>query len=207
MGHNLASGSAQEAGASKGAGFSPYAHRGFRRSALSAVAMGPPASPPPGAKTQSFVDFDLRAEARTLHAEAPTLYANGSQSTGSQSEPACRIHRLGIRTRSNANLQGPQRSAEASGSFTSRDFHDLRAKSMTKNERAQAAIPHQDTRNLSCHARFSSPRGEVNEQNRREFARTRRIRHGVARAIENLRGLRLSLVPYPGPRERVLLPL
>ena len=32
--------------------------------------------------------------------------------------------------------------------------------SMTKNERIQAAIPHQDTRNLSCRAWFSSPRGK-----------------------------------------------
>lgn len=38
-----------------------------------------------------------------------------------------------------------------------RIFQTLRTISMTKNERRQAAIPHQDTRNLSSPAWFSSP--------------------------------------------------
>jgi hypothetical protein len=77
--------------------------------------------------------------------------------------------------------------------------------SMTKNERTQAAIPHQDMRNLSCRARFSSPRGTaVENKSRRELARIRRISHGNARAIEGLRGVRLSLVPRPNPWECVL---
>lgn len=75
-----------------------------------------------------------------------------------------------------------------------------------KNVRIQAPIDHQDTRNLSCRARFSSPRGATNKASR-ELARTRRIRHGIARAIENLRGLRLSLVPGSNPRGCLLFPV
>jgi hypothetical protein len=51
--------------------------------------------------------------------------------------------------------------------------------SMTKNERAQAAIPHQGIRNLRCHALSSSPRGAANRKSRRELARIRRISHGL----------------------------
>ena len=75
--------------------------------------------------------------------------------------------------------------------------------SMTKNERAQAAIPHQDMRNLNCHARFSSPRGAANKT-RRELAGVRRTSHGIMRAFESLRGVQLSLVPRPDRRERLL---
>jgi hypothetical protein len=44
----------------------------------------------------------------------------------------------------------------------------------------------------------------MSKQNRRETTRIRRIRHGIARALENLRGVRLSLVPRPGPGECLL---
>jgi hypothetical protein len=84
-------------------------------------------------------------------------------------------------------------------------FQDLRAMSMTKDERAQAAIHHQDTRNLSCRVRLSSPRGAAHRRHRREQAEIRRIRHGIARAIEDLRGLRLPLVSCP-VSGRCLLP-
>jgi len=68
--------------------------------------------------------------------------------------------------------------------------------SMAKNERTQAEIPHQDKRDLSCRVLFSSPRGKnTNDENPREKMRSRRCSHGVARAIENLRRVRLSLVP------------
>jgi len=44
--------------------------------------------------------------------------------------------------------------------------------SMTKNERAKTAIPHQDMRNLSCPAWFSSPRGTTDTKKvRREKMR------------------------------------
>ena len=46
-----------------------------------------------------------------------------------------------------------------------RIFQTLRAISMTKNERRQAAIPHQDTRNLNSPAWFSSPRGITASKN------------------------------------------
>ncbi len=77
--------------------------------------------------------------------------------------------------------------------------------SMTKNEGRQAAISHRDIRILSSYAWFPSPRRiEMVEQKRREKMWSRRIRHGIARAIEDLRGLRLSLVPGPDPRECLL---
>jgi hypothetical protein len=99
----------------------------------------------------------------------------------------------------------PKAPAEALKAGQSRLFQDLRAMSMTKNERARAAIPHQDRRNLSCHAWFSSPRGTTMKNKiRREEMRTRRCSHGVARAIENLRGVRLPLVPRSNSRERLL---
>jgi len=66
--------------------------------------------------------------------------------------------------------------------------------SMTNNERAQEAIPHRDTNVPVGHAWFSLPRGTFNKIIRRELSRTWRNSHGFARAIESLRGLRLSLV-------------
>jgi hypothetical protein len=94
---------------------------------------------------------------------------------------------------------------EAPGGKPGREFQDLRAMSMTKNERAKAAIPHQDMRNLSCPAWFSSPRGTTDTKKvRREKMRPRRNSHGIARAIENLRGVRLSLVPCPDSRKCLL---
>lgn len=66
-------------------------------------------------------------------------------------------------------------------------------------------LPHQDIRSLSSHTRFSPPRGiSSKKQIRRVLTRTRRFRHGIARAIEGLRGVRLSLVPCPDPGECVL---
>ena len=73
-----------------------------------------------------------------------------------------------------------------------RKFQDLRAINMTTHERAQAAIPHQGYKNLSCRAWFSSPRGNTTiNRVRRAKNRIRRNRHGTARAIENLRGVRI----------------
>jgi hypothetical protein len=67
-----------------------------------------------------------------------------------------------------------------------------------KNERIRAAIPHQGARNLSCRCLvLFTPRNKKSKQNRRETTRIRRNSHGIARAIENLRGVRLSLVPCP----------
>jgi len=79
------------------------------------------------------------------------------------------------------------------------------AMNMTTNGRIRAAIPHQDARNLRSRFRFFLPRGEkISKQSRRETTGTRRIRHGIARALENLRGVRLSLVPRPDPGECLL---
>ena len=76
-----------------------------------------------------------------------------------------------------------------------RNFPDLRAIDMTTHEGAQAAIPHQGHRNLSCRAWFSSPRGKATVNTfRRAKERRWRNRHGIVRAIEGLRGVRMSLV-------------
>ena len=76
---------------------------------------------------------------------------------------------------------------------------------MTHNKRAQAAIPHQDKRNLSCLAWFSSPRGTTcNTIFRRDMKPIRRIGHGSARSIESLRGLWLPLVSGPNTKQCLL---
>jgi len=108
--------------------------------------------------------------------------------------------------RSNRIFALPRRSARKDAEDKPvKEFQDLRAVVMTKNKRAQAAIPHQDRRNLSCLAWFSSPRGTTGTKKvRREMKQVWRISHGNARAIESLRGLRLSLVPDSNSRECVL---
>ena len=96
-------------------------------------------------------------------------------------------------------------SKEAPEAGSARDFQNLRVTIMTKNERRRAALPYQDVRILSSHARFSSPRhNSTSQKNRRDGTLLRRIRHGNARAIENLRGMRLSLVPGPDSRDCLL---
>lgn len=91
-----------------------------------------------------------------------------------------------------------RRSAEAPTADSSRKFQDLRAMSMTRNERTQVAILHQNIRILSSRSLFSSPRrNALIRLSRRERTISRRVRHGIARSIENLRELRLSLVPRP----------
>src|SRR5208283_2289688 len=75
-------------------------------------------------------------------------------------------------------------------------LQDLRAVVMTKrNKRAQATIPHQVRRNLSCSAWFSSPRRTTCFIELRRERIQRRISHGIARSVEGLRKLRLPLVP------------
>ncbi|MGO9636975.1 MAG: hypothetical protein ACLPXT_13135 [Terracidiphilus sp.] len=102
-------------------------------------------------------------------------------------------------------LHTPKRFAEASWDSQPSKFQILRAMSMTNNERIPEAIPHQGARTLSSRNRFFLTRGNKTfVQIRREKTRTWRFRHGVARAFENLRGVRLSLVPRPNPRECVL---
>jgi hypothetical protein len=99
----------------------------------------------------------------------------------------------------------PKRFAEASRDGQPPKFQNLRAMSMTKNERIPAAIPHQGARTLSSCIRYFLTRGNKTlKQGRREKTRTWRIGHGIARAFENLRRVRLSLVPRPDTRERVL---
>lgn len=86
-----------------------------------------------------------------------------------------------------------------------RIFQGLRAMSMTTNKGTRTAIPHRDTRNLSCRTRLSSPRRTTScIKLPRDTTELRRIRHGCARAIENLRRVRLSLVPSPHHRECLL---
>ena len=75
-----------------------------------------------------------------------------------------------------------------------------------KNERTSAAVPHQGIRILSRSVRFSLPRGnKVNKNRRRVIEYSRRSIHGIACAIESLRRVRMSLVPRPNSRECLLL--
>lgn len=76
---------------------------------------------------------------------------------------------------------------------------------MTYNETRQKAIPHQDNRSLSGPA-GSCRRGRpaINKKQWRHATLSRRFRHGIVRAIEGLRGVRLPLVPGPGTQQCVL---
>ena len=86
-----------------------------------------------------------------------------------------------------------------------RKFHDLRAMSMTKKQESEGGNPPsgREKSELSCLVLFT-PRNNSKKNIRREKTRIRRIRHGIARAIEGLRGVRLSLVPCPDCRYGLL---
>lgn len=76
---------------------------------------------------------------------------------------------------------------------------------MRKNERTQAAMANQDNRILSSRSWFLSPRQvEKMELNGRVKETLRRILDGSVRAIEGMRGVRLPLVPRPGPWDCLL---
>ena len=83
-------------------------------------------------------------------------------------------------------------------------FQHLRADIMKKNERTQTAIENQDTRILNSYAWFPSPRQEKTKKLSGRKKDLRRIRHGSVRAIEDLRGLRLSLVSGQASRDGLL---
>jgi hypothetical protein len=84
-------------------------------------------------------------------------------------------------------------------------FQNLRAMSMTVNETTREAIPHQGTRILSCLATFSLPHESATNKRIRWEIKPRGTKgHGIARALENLRGVRLSLVPRPNRGECLL---
>jgi len=82
-------------------------------------------------------------------------------------------------------------------------FQDLRVDSMTQNEGNCRSILHRGTRIPNRPATFFSPRHnkKINENSRVCLGRTS---HGVARATESLRRLRLSLVPRPEPLQCLL---
>jgi hypothetical protein len=87
-----------------------------------------------------------------------------------------------------------------------REFSDLRAISMTNNEgrRPASSIGARAPR-VAVPCSLNPGQNKMSKQSRRETKNHGRIRHGVARAIENLRGLRLPLVPRPEPGECLLL--
>jgi len=78
---------------------------------------------------------------------------------------------------------------------------------MTPQEGKQPAIPRQVNRNLATCDWIHLPRGITRPKFARQLWNIRRSSHGshgIVRAIESLRGLRRTLVPQSGPRERVL---
>jgi hypothetical protein len=86
-----------------------------------------------------------------------------------------------------------------------REFQGLRATIMTNNKRRQAALTNQVIRNLRRIAWFSLTRHfAMTMLNGRGNTQKGKIRHGIARATENLRGMRLPLVSGSDPRECVL---
>jgi hypothetical protein len=69
----------------------------------------------------------------------------------------------------------------------------------------QMAIPHQGNRTLSSHGPSSPACHQAFIKGERQVeVLIRRIRDGFARAIENLRGMRMPLVQGPDAVERVL---
>jgi hypothetical protein len=78
---------------------------------------------------------------------------------------------------------------------------------MTSTARA-LAIEHGGNRTAGATAWLLSTRlTEDKKLNEREKAIFWEIGHGIVRAIENLRGVRLSLVPRPGLGDCILLSL
>ena len=80
---------------------------------------------------------------------------------------------------------------------------NLRAMNMRTNERRRAMTLHKAERISVAMPAFLSPRRTA--MTNRTLGEPRwRVGHGVARAIKDLRRVRLSLVPRPDPGQRVL---
>ncbi len=77
--------------------------------------------------------------------------------------------------------------------------------SMTKKRESEGGNPPSGRENpeLLCLV-FSTPRKNRYKEVRRDEKGIRRISHGIARATESLRGVRLSLVPRPDPGQCLL---
>lgn len=76
---------------------------------------------------------------------------------------------------------------------------------MTSNESKRRAFPHRDARIPSRIRRFRLPRpNQKTPTMSRDMHDTRRIRHGIARAIESLRRVWMPLVPHSEPWECIL---
>ena len=88
-----------------------------------------------------------------------------------------------------------------------RELQDLRAMVMTKKQRESTGgnpPSGQHKPEMPVLAPFTPPRKNSNNTFRREKKYMGRTSHGSARAIEGLRGVRMSLVPRPGGRKGVL---
>jgi hypothetical protein len=98
---------------------------------------------------------------------------------------------------------GPRRPGRGVYGRLHEEFHDLRDDSMTLNEGIRRNLLHRDTRIPNRSALFLSPRHKQKKnQKSRDFLG--RTSHGVARATESLRELRVSLVPRFEPRKCLL---
>jgi hypothetical protein len=77
------------------------------------------------------------------------------------------------------------------------NFQDLRNMNMTKSERTWAALLPSGHKKPELGVWLSLPRGKKVDKSRREIEYSRRCSHGIARAIEGLRRVRMSVVPRP----------
>ena len=84
------------------------------------------------------------------------------------------------------------------------EFHDLRDSSITKNEGNWLNFLHRDRRSPNRSANSLYPgTTRIKTKSAGNYC-LGRTSHGVARATESMRGLRLSLVPCPEPRNGLL---
>ena len=86
-----------------------------------------------------------------------------------------------------------------------RRFRDLRAENMTDINRPSVAYLLTGRESLGHIASINSPRtGTSSKRVRRAGTHYGEKSHGIARAFESLRGMRLPLVPFPGSADGLL---
>lgn len=123
------------------------------------------------------------------HAEV-SLQRHGKLNRGAGALPATSSHRI--------SREFVNRTGRCQG------YQDLRAEIVTDNKRTLAVIPRsgQEIHEKPCLVLFTPL--QTRHREGRAGEELGRLGDGIARAIEDLRGVRLSLVPRPNHRQRVL---